>query len=183
MAAESPIAAAEEFLRPLRRALSCVTTQYLSGGYEPNRPTLLNFPDANENGYIRLHSDHRQLQEEGFVEFRFTHNYEIIETADGWTVHTTGYNYEFQLGNGREIVAYHFDPRRGSKVKTPHLHVRGLTDPLELSKTHFPTGRVSIEEVIRFAIVELRVRPLHQNGVWQATLAETEQEFMGKKTW
>ncbi len=178
MAAESPQDAAELFLRPLRRALSCITNEYLGGGYHPSRPTLLSFPNARNDGYIRLRSDHCQLQTQRLIEFRLSYNYEITEGADGWVAHTTGYNYAFQLDNGREIVAYHFDPRRRWKVQTPHLHVRGLAAPLALSRAHFPTGRVSIEEVIRFAITELRVRPLLPDNLWQALLEETERAFI-----
>lgn len=68
-------------------------------------------------------------------------------------------------------------------MKTPHLHVRGLTAPLALSRAHFPTGRVAIEAVIRFAIAELGVRPLLPAGTWQALLAETEQTFRDNRTW
>ncbi len=176
MAADSPKAAVDEFLRPLRRALSCITDEYLAGGYDPARSPKLVFPSAQENGYIRLRGDHP-------IEFRLIHGYNITQDEDGWAVHTTSYSYDFQLDNGREVVVYHFDPRPRSKVKTPHLQARGLIDPLPLSKAHFPTGRVSIEEVIRFAITDLGVRPRHENGIWQTHLAETEKEFFAKKRW
>lgn len=164
------------FLYPLRRALSCITDAYLAGGYDPERLPKLVFLAAQENGYIRLRAAHP-------IEFRLIHGYALTQDEDGWRAHTTSYSYNFQLDNGREVVVHHFDPRQRSKVKTPHLHVRGLTTPLPLSKAHFPTGRVSIEEVIRFAVTELGVHPRYGDGVWQALLAETEQEFFVARRW
>lgn len=183
MAAETPSEAANEFLSPLRRALSCITGEDLRGGNQPNRPTVMEFSAADERGFIRLRSEHSALEESNFLEFRFIHGYVIAEDAAGWAVHTTQYTYEFQLNNGLEVVSYHYDPRGTSKVKTPHMHVKSLTRPLPLSRAHFPTGRVSIEDVIRFAITELRVRPRHRDGEWQARLVETEEGFKTKRRW
>lgn len=73
----------------------------------------------------------------------------MAEEETGWIAHTTGYVYALQLENGHEIVAYHFDPRASARVKTPHLHVRGLTAPLALSRAHFPTGRGDTAHVAR----------------------------------
>lgn len=145
----------------------------------PDRLTFLQFSNADTDGFIRLQSAHPQLPEHGFIAFRLIHGYRITKGTGGWAVHTVNYKYELQVASGREIVAYHFDPDRG-RVRTPHLHVRGLTAPLPLSKVHFPTGRVSIEDVIRLAITELRVRPRLPDGQWQSLLEETEEEFKTK---
>lgn len=53
------------------------------------------------------------------------------------------------------------------------MHVKNLTAPIYLGKAHFPTGTVSVEAVLRFAIEELGVQPLQPD--WRATLAETER--------
>jgi hypothetical protein len=183
LAAESPKEAVEEFARPLRRAVSAIIDTYLSGGYRTDQPNVLTFLNTPSGATVRLRSDHVQAAGRGFIEFTFGHNYILTETNTGWVAHTTGYEYALQLENGREIVAYHYDPRGASRVKTPHLHVRGLTAPLPLSRAHFPTGRVAIEEVIRFALMALGVRPRLPEGRWQALLIETERVFTGNRTW
>lgn len=108
------------------------------------------------------------------------HNYALVQEGGQWTVHTRGYAYELQLADGREVVAYHYDPREQSKVKYPHLHVKDLTVPIPLGKAHFPTGRVSIEAILRFAITELGVLP--RLNRWETVLAETEQAFARRRT-
>ncbi len=125
------------------------------------------------------------------LKFRLLHLYEVIASDGGYAVHTRAYTYQFELVDvpRPEIVIYHYDPRPDpdpkadpeKKVLTPHLHVRGLENPLFLGKAHFPTGRVSIEEVLRFAVRELGVIPINDN--WRTILDETEKDFKAKKTW
>ncbi len=171
-------------MRPFRQALACLTDAYLADERPANRRAALLFPAANANrGYIRLASQHPQLRGIGFLEFRFIHGYTLAQHDEGWDAHTTSYAYEFQHPDGREIVAYHYEPGPNSRVKTPHCHVRGLTGPLPLSKAHFPTGRISIEEIIRFAITELGVPPRYPHGDWQARLDQTAAAFFAQRRW
>lgn len=173
MLARTPQEAVSAFLTPLRRAVACTTTAQLAGGSQPGKQHGLIFR-PNEGGYIRLSSIRP-------IRFRLIHLYRLTESEPGWSVSTVGYTYQLELTDGREIVSYHYDSRPQSKVKTPHLHVRGLDTPLPLGKAHFPTGRISIEAVLRFAIEELDVRP--QNSDWENVLRGTEQEFFQKRTW
>mgnify|MGYP001271409931 FL=1 len=55
--------------------------------------------------------------------------------------------------------------------------MRSATERLEipLDKLHIPTGRVSIEAVIRMLITEFGVRPLRED--WEKRLNETESRF------
>lgn len=163
----------DAFLAPLRRAISCVTNVQLAGGWEPGgihglivRPTT--------SGRIPLRADTP-------INLRLIHLYEVVDGEQSWSVHTVGYTYQFALTDGVEIVIYHYDPRPGSLVTRPHLHVRGLNQPMPLGKAHFPTGRVSIEETLRFAMRELGVQPLKAD--WVAILDTTEADFNTKRTW
>ena len=173
MLARTPQEAVGAFLTPLRRAIACITTAQLAGGFQPGKLHGLIFRPA-EGGYIRLPGE-RPLR------FRLIHLYRLNASGSGWAVSTVGYTYQLELTDGREIVSYHYDSRPQSKVKTPHLHVRGLHTPLSLGKAHFPTGRISIEAVLRFAIEELDVRP--QNPNWEDVLWQTEQAFFQKRSW
>ncbi len=80
--------------------------------------------------------------------------------AGGWEARTTSYAYAIVLGERQELVAYHYHPTGTSPATFPHMHVKNLTAPIYLGKAHFPTGTVSVEAVLRFAIEELGVQPL-----------------------
>jgi hypothetical protein len=50
-----------------------------------------------------------------------------------------------------------------------------------LHKLHLPTGRVSIEAVIRFLIEDLEVAPLRDD--WRAVLDRHEDLFRQTRSW
>lgn len=165
-------------MRPLQRAVSFVTEAVLvASGREPARlrpePHILTFPSGSS---ARLHSDSR-------LSLRFRHRYTIVE-AEGeygpWTVRSTEYLYEFFNQEERSILAYHWHPNSRSHVTWPHLHVP-QTMPFDLSRAHAPTGRVSVEAVVRFAIEDLGVRPSREN--WRSAVEQGEQVFRRWRTW
>ena len=61
-----------------------------------------------------------------------------------------------------------------------HIQQRGVLPfgarPLDLDKAHVPTGWVTIEEILRFLIVDLGVAPPCGNG-WPKVLEESERAF------
>lgn len=61
----------------------------------------------------------------------------------------------------------------------------GLLSPAahapELARAHLPTGRVSIEEVLRMAITKLGVEPLREDG--KEFLDRTQQAYEAWRTW
>jgi hypothetical protein len=63
----------------------------------------------------------------------------------------------------------------------PSLHMKLATTPVDMSGSHFPTGQVSIEAVVRFLIEEMGVTP--QRSDWQAVLDANEEAFVGKRSW
>ena len=68
-----------------------------------------------------------------------------------------------------------------------HIQVRGGigmgTGIFDMNRSHAPTGWVTIEELLRFLIIDLGVRPRTNN--WPAVLAASEkafyEEFTGKR--
>ena len=174
MLARTPRQAVDSLVSSFRQAVSCVTGAVLSVGSDPpDRPHVLTF--------VGVPRRQAPLRGERDLAPRLLHAYALVADAGVWRVHTTGYSYELQLADGREIVAYHYDPSGRSRVLTPHLHVRGLTTPLALGSAHFPTGRVPIEAVVRFAIEELGVSPRRPD--WQDVLARGEEQFRRQRTW
>jgi hypothetical protein len=81
-----------------------------------------------------------------------------------WRVMTEEYIYELRLVGGGELISYHWHPRGTSGITWPHAHCHTLTTPVDLSRTHFPTGRIALESVVRYAIVELKVPLREQRG-------------------
>jgi hypothetical protein len=55
------------------------------------------------------------------------------------------------------------------------------TGALDLDRAHLPTGWVTLEEVIRFLIVELEIDP-PCGDKWPEELAESERRFYGDFT-
>jgi hypothetical protein len=78
------------------------------------------------------------------------------------------YFYSLQNEAGQEIVAFHWQP--SAEHPDPHMHL-GVGAQLgrkDIARAHIPTGRISLEEVLRFAITELGANPLRED--WEGVL-------------
>lgn len=112
--------------------------------------------------------------------------YEIIRTTEPdrppWRVSTRAYAYELQTTSGELVLSYHWHP--SSAVQAPHTHL-GHTqlapDAVLSQKAHQPTGRVSLESVVRACITEYNVRALKED--WDKTLALREGDFQLYRSW
>jgi hypothetical protein len=80
------------------------------------------------------------------------------------------------------IIDWHYHRRKNSSFEA-HLHVRddSKTSGYYLVNRHIPTGRVPLEDVIRFAVQEINITP--RQADWQTVLDETEDIFIANKTW
>lgn len=112
--------------------------------------------------------------------FRLRESYRIIEehTAPArrrWRVTITDYSYTFLLrASGLELLAFHWHPHVVAK-EFPHVHLEsGLGLQCDLIGIHVPTGRISPEDVVRFAIEELQIQPRLPN--WAAVLEQTRAQ-------
>lgn len=110
-----------------------------------------------------------------------------VEEAEGergpWKVRITAYYHALETEDGREIVAYHWHPKQGSAYNLPHLHIEtGIGASLgDVHKYHFPTGRVSLEDVLRLAIAEFGVEP--ERTDWEEVLGQTQAAYEAWRTW
>lgn len=101
-----------------------------------------------------------------------------------WKTTVTQYAYSLLVpDDGAEMLGWHWHPDR-SRTPRPHLHLgedvlaaRGRLTP----KAHVPTGRISLEEVLRFTIEDLGVLPLRDD--WDEVLRESQQRFERWRTW
>ncbi|WP_300604591.1 hypothetical protein [Trebonia sp.] len=119
--------------------------------------------------------------------FKVRMQYEIVRTEHEpergpWRVSTRGYMYELQTASGELVWSYHWHPT--SRVGGPHAHL-GRTqlapDAVLSYKAHHPTGRISLESVIRACIAEYGVTPVKDD--WEEILARREADFEAHRTW
>ena len=118
---------------------------------------------------------------------RISMQYEIVRAVDRpergpWRVSTRGYMYELQTESSELILSYHWHPQ--STVANPHVHIghTQLAEDAVLSgKAHYPTGRISLESVIRTCIAEYGVSA--QRPDWEETLALRESDFEAYRSW
>lgn len=125
-----------------------------------------------------------------------TNKYELLVDTDvvrGNVVRVTTVSYEYYVLDTQdaELLAFHWAPRpqfRGPDF--PHLHVSapltiktgrfGGSRQSRLDTVHIPTGRISLESVIRLLVDELNVQARFHD--WEERLKRTEATFRSTRT-
>jgi hypothetical protein len=102
------------------------------------------------------------------------------------TVTTKYYLYSILDAERKDLIGFHYHPELDDDpVLYPHIHVYADADErysfFNLHKRHIPSGRVPLEDVIEWLIVELDVKPLRED--WQSVLKETREKFKQNRTW
>jgi len=98
-------------------------------------------------------------------------------------VEQASYQYQVDPDGNRWVFRYDYHRDPGGRHPPAHLQVRGdLREPVApyrglLERTHFPTGRVSIEAVIRLLVEQFGVPPASVPEMWRRVLAESERLF------
>jgi hypothetical protein len=155
VAARTPREALEALVSPLRDVVGCITSIGLrTDGINPDRaPHTIDF----------LGQDVIRLERRGIrppILFLVSQGYALDREADGrWSARTTRWVYQVKNSDQRELFAYHWHPVGRSHVTAPHLHISGRTEPAELGDVHFPTGPVTLADVVRLLIRDFQVRP------------------------
>lgn len=98
---------------------------------------------------------------------------------------TVAYAYRICQGPDRDnnwFIRWEYNSReilRDAKHPRNHCHLSTTAEfggrTLDLAKMHIASGWVTIEEVIRFLIHELGVKPKHKQ--WDERLRESEKKF------
>lgn len=97
-------------------------------------------------------------------------------------VSTRAYAYILKDADGHELVAFHWHPGDTSPMPRPHMHLgAGSGVNPALSKVHFPTGRISIEDFLWLAIHGFDAQP--QRDDWEDVLGESRGKFEDWRTW
>lgn len=158
---------------PLRKALSCITVAQL---YVPSKgPGQLEALTLSQDPLRLACPGHGAISHVSFV---MGHQFSVVsdDGGGGWHVSTAQYEYYLQDDDGNELIGWHWHPE--SKITYPHLHVPA--DPIH-HKMHVPTGRVSIEAIIRLLINDFGVTPLR--GDHSEILDEAEANFIRYRRW
>jgi hypothetical protein len=165
--------ARKAFLVPIGQSLSCIT-----------RATLLVSEFVNRGEQLEalaLSEDPLKLKSAvlgSTVQLQLRHQYRIVKEKDRRQFHvsTAAYFYRLDDEPGNEIMSWHWHP--GVGVDHPHLHVS--SNPAG-KHAHLPTGRVSIESVLRMLIDELGVPALKDD--YATVLKRAEDNFIEYRRW
>lgn len=177
----TPNEAFERHVTPFRDAIRCIAHGTLITSHERIHrlnevyPLVLNNSDP-----LQLRSS-PPLSLSAGQRFRIVHD-DVIEDGP-YRVQLVEYWYLLSTDDDREILAFHWTPEATDRrQKTyPHIHIGTalLKDSSNFlttfHKKHVPTGHVSIESIVRFAIEELGVVPLRPD--WSAILDRGQRRF------
>jgi hypothetical protein len=167
LAARSRHAAADGFVRSLQRALSCVTNSVLYESRQTGARQAVTLADDP----VQLSSTRGSREA---LRLSVIHQYEAVRQGRAWRVSSRAYYYRVDAPDGAELLSWHWHP--AATVKRPHLHVAALD-----RRRHLPTGRVSLEAVLRLLLTEFDVRP--QRPDWEGVLVANETVFEQSRTW
>lgn len=128
----------------------------------------------------------------GRLHFYLGQALEAVPDDDGYRLTTRQYWYRVQHEpslTDQAIIRWEYDAATGAeKYARHHTQIRAALPigdgEMDLNKAHVPTGWVTFEEVIRFLIVDLEVKPPCGDD-WPERLIESErvffEEFTGKR--
>lgn len=111
----------------------------------------------------------------------------FLETTDeGERLKVKEASFQYQLDLEGKQWVWRYDYVRESSGRHPAGHLQVNAVPVEkvslprkvLANAHFPTGRVSLEAMIRLLIDGFGVRPNQDREVWEPVLLESEGLFL-----
>jgi hypothetical protein len=177
------------FVTPLASAISTVARTKItcSEGGKQKLGAVHTLYLGPVEGYIQLKSE--ALKNTGLdLEFRGRMRYEIINCEPPeehrYRVTTRWYAYSVRTSDGAAVFDYHWHPDGQSDESDPHVHWghSQLNPEGVLAKSqHWPSGRVTLESIIRRLIKELEVKPLCAD--WAEKLDEAEGPHLAHRTW
>jgi hypothetical protein len=170
--------ALRRYKQVLQRSLGCVTPAiWITGATERD-------PDVH---YLTTSEDPIRVPTDaggGYVYLSASQNFRYDRHGrfpGEWKVTTLGYVYRVALGPSQDdsIVAWHWHPSTKAECHVHSFSSHGLL-PGGLGELHLPTGRVSIEQILRFLILDLGVRA---RVGWEQAIGESEARFNEYKSW
>lgn len=155
--------------------MSCITCAqlYVAGGKKPGETLALGL---SEDPLLLRAANGDRLQ------LLLAHQFRLVEDQpSGWRVSTVAYDYRLNDGGGKEILSWHWHPAPMKGPDHPHLHVAAAKPGRH---AHLPTGRVSIESVLRLLLTDLGVPPTHDHeSDYVDVLDASERDFIEYRSW
>jgi hypothetical protein len=110
---------------------------------------------------------------------------EVPNAPSKLRVYTAVYQYQLDVEGERWVFRYEYLRLPEDPHPSSHLHVRGvlaehehcLADGETLERIHFPTGRITLEAVIRCLIEQFAVPTTEDAEIWRPLLTESETAF------
>jgi hypothetical protein len=119
----------------------------------------------------------------GPIQLVLGHQFKMVKDGmRSWHVSTVAYRYHLLDGNDHELAAWHWHPDTSPTPEDrPHLHVRGAA--IE-RRVHLPTGRISLEAIIRLLLTDLGVSPTRDHETdFLEVLRASEEPFIKHRRW
>ena len=170
MAARSGREAVDNFAGYFRETLSCVTAGFVTV-----------FQESKNIYKVTCDPPAKMTKRAGGSLFIIaTQSLGVAQNAEGiFKVKTREYSYRLvaeQDVAAQDIVAYHWHPN-DSDLRSPHLHLADVT------RVHFPTSRVCLEDFIEMLTRYYDVRPRLLHSEWTAILQKNKKAFEKSATW
>ena len=202
---KTEIAALRAYEKDLYRAISCIADVALNTKKSESSDKWLLFVSPRKNKDVKgigFDGDEDtdlimlRCKDQTKIYMELDQHVRVVEvrTDKGprFRVSTVKYIYSFFRPADDAFVGWHYHPELVG-VKIPHMHIydkntneetKAGCKPHILHDMHLPSGRVSLEDVIAFAISELNVVPdKKREHDWRKVLGETSARFEENKTW
>jgi hypothetical protein len=186
VAGSTPRKAVQNFLKPLQLALSCVTDAQLTA--DGDYSDYSDYSAASEHVWAGAAGDPFPLARihGSSLRARIRQHYRVVPgqgQRGPWKVTITAYYYTLEEASRREIISFQWHPTGSGALPHPHVHLghAAAVGRAELEDAHIPTGRVALEQVLRFAIDAFKLRPRRTD--WRDVLFRTRRRFEQWRTW
>jgi hypothetical protein len=117
---------------------------------------------------------------------RLTLQLYVGSPTEGHRLKVESSSYQYQVDREGDRWVFRYDYLRSPPDPHPaaHVQIRGdltedcLPDNIPLQRIHFPTGRVSLEAIIRLLADQFNTPCREDPDLWRPVLAETERAFL-----
>ena len=167
-----------EYQRQIGRVLNCIAHAWVYTYPVDDHEYVLVSQDRNTgSSLLRLHRGREVLYLDA------SQRIQIID-ADNFRITTSRYIYVLWSAKHNErIIDWQYHRRQNNSFEA-HLHIRDDdpgTNNHPLANRHIPSGRVPLEDVVRFAVQEININTREPN--WINILEATEAIFRANRTW
>jgi hypothetical protein len=123
----------------------------------------------------------------GLLHFYIGQSLKAVKEGEEYRLETHEYWYRLQVEAGTDQNAFlRWEYKKSLVADEPnycrnHIQIAATTSGIDLKKVHIPSGWTTMEEVIRFLIMDLGVKPPCGDN-WPKKLADSEKAFFTEFT-